>query len=261
MINNTAKFKDIKYGLPDTAFSCMVLGSRGSGKSQLIKKLCQIYMPQIPNENRFFISPTTYLDNTLSDFFPEEDNKFTEYTDEIIDIIIDVIQTRMNKQKEQIKKDTIKRLGVNDDEILDDRTKEKVEKYYKKNLEKYYKPENNILIVEDSLGTFKPKSKLVFLFTRHRWYNLTIIISSQSFRSMPVVIRNNCILNFIFPTNNKELKKITEEFNNFKNDSSFIKMFNKYVFGYNTLLINRTKPKNEQYFQGIDRYIDMKEFE
>jgi energy-coupling factor transporter ATP-binding protein EcfA2 len=261
MISNVSKFTNIPYGLPEMAFSCMVLGSRGSGKSQLIKKLCQIYMPQIKEENRFIISPTVYLDNTLSEFFTDEDNKFSEYTDEIIDVIIDIIQERMNKQKEQIKKDTIKRLGINDDEILEDKVKQKIEKHYKQNLEKYYKPENNILIVEDSLGMFKPKSKLVFLFTRHRWYNLTVIISSQSFRSLPVVIRNNCILNFIFPTNNKELKKITEEFNNFKNDSSFMKMFNKYVYGYNTLLINRTKPKKEQYYQGIDRYIDMKEFE
>jgi hypothetical protein len=90
---------------------------------------------------------------------------------------------------------------------------------------------------------------------------LTVIISSQSFRALPVIIRNNCVLNFIFSTNNKELKKLSEEFNNYKNDNNFIAMFNKYVYGYNTLLINRTKPKKEQYYQNIDRYINMKEFE
>jgi hypothetical protein len=124
-----------------------------------------------------------------------------------------------------------------------------------------YKPEHNILIIEDALGTFKIKSKLTYLFTRHRWYNLTIIISSQSFRSLPVVMRNNCVLNFIFQTNNKELKKIAEEFSNYRYDNNFIRMFNKYVYGYNTLLINRTKPKTKQYFQNIDKYIDMKDFE
>jgi energy-coupling factor transporter ATP-binding protein EcfA2 len=257
---NIAEFKNIPYGLPTKSFSCMVLGSRGSGKSQLIKKLCGIYMPQIEKENRFLLSPTAKLDDTLVDYFDDE-NIFEDYSDDAIDVITDYIKTRMDKLKQNIKEYTMKKLKVDNEQILDNITKERIEKAYNKNLKKMYKPEHNILIIEDALGTFKIKSKLTYLFTRHRWYNLTIIISSQSFRSLPVVMRNNCVLNFIFQTNNKELKKIAEEFSNYRYDNNFIRMFNKYVYGYNTLLINRTKPKTKQYFQNIDKYIDMKDFE
>jgi ABC-type cobalamin/Fe3+-siderophores transport system ATPase subunit len=58
---NIAEFKNIPYGLPTKSFSCMVLGSRGSGKSQLIKKLCGIYMPQIEKENRFLFYYVNYI--------------------------------------------------------------------------------------------------------------------------------------------------------------------------------------------------------
>jgi hypothetical protein len=260
MISNVAEFKNIPHNLPTKAFSCQVVGSRGSGKSQMIKKLCEYYMPQIEKDNRFLISPTAYLDNTISEYF-DDDNIFTEYHDDIVDVITDYITKMMEKKKKQIREDTIKKMGYNDNELLTNEEEEEINKQYEKNLKKYYKPDNNILIVEDALGMFRPKSKLVYLFTRHRWYNLTIIISSQSFRSMPVVIRNNCILNFFFSTNNKELKKIVEEFNNYRFDSNFIAMFHKYVYDYNTLLVNRTMPKKEQYYQNLDRYIDMKEFE
>jgi hypothetical protein len=150
---------------------------------------------------------------------------------------------------------------MDDDKFIEAEIKEMIDKKYALNLKRLYKPDHNLLIVEDSLGLFRPKSKLSFLFTRHRWYNLSVIISSQSFRVVPPVIRNNCVLNFMFPTNNKELKKLEEEFNNYKKDESFKKMFEKYVYNYNTLFVNRSLPKTKQYHQNLDRYIDMSEFE
>jgi hypothetical protein len=259
-VDNKAVFKNIPFNLPSTAFSCMVLGSRGSGKTQLIKKILDIYTPQINIDNRYLISPTAYLDNTLSDFF-DKDNVFTIYNDQIIEFIEDVIKTNMDKQKQEIYKKTLQELEMDDDKFIEAEIKEMIDKKYALNLKRLYKPDHNLLIVEDSLGLFRPKSKLSFLFTRHRWYNLSVIISSQSFRVVPPVIRNNCVLNFMFPTNNKELKKLEEEFNNYKKDESFKKMFEKYVYNYNTLFVNRSLPKTKQYHQNLDRYIDMSEFE
>jgi hypothetical protein len=262
MVDNKAYFKNIPYNLPTTAFSCQVIGSRGSGKSQLIKKLMDIYSPQIEKINRYLISPTAFLDNTLSTYF-DHDHVFTDYDDKVITFIEDVIKANMEKDKLVIYEKTLRDLEITQDDFnfMDDKDKRMVMRKYKNNLKKYYRPDHNILIVEDSLGTFKAKSKLSYLFTRHRWYNLSIIISSQSFRSIPVVIRNNCVLNFIFQTNNKELKKIEEEFDNFKDSKNFENMFRKYAVDYNTLFINRGLPKNSQYSQNLDRRIKMTEFE
>jgi len=262
MVDNKAYFNNIPYDLPKTAFSCQVIGSRGSGKSQLIKKLLDIYTPQIEKINRYLISPTAYLDNTLSDFF-DHDNIFSEYNDAIISFIEDFIKVKMEKEKLNIYEKTLKDMELTQEDVnfMDEKDKRAIERKYKNNLKKYYRPDHNLLVIEDSLGTFKAKSKLTYLFTRHRWYNLSVIISSQSFRSIPVVIRNNCILNFVFQTNNKELKKIEEEFDNYKDTSNFIKMFHKYAVDYNTLFINRGMPKKKQYYQNLNKKINMEEFE
>ena len=70
-----------------------------------------------------------------------------------------------------------------------------------------------LVILDDMLGYIKPRSYLAFLCTRYRHFKISLIISSQSFRSIPNVVRTNASFYIIFSTtNNKEMEKLNEEF-------------------------------------------------
>jgi hypothetical protein len=79
--------------------------------------------------------------------------------------------------------------------------------------EKEGKMKRRLLILDDCVGDVKPNSAITFLCTRYRHYNLSIIISTQAFRSIPSIIRSNAAMYFIFKTHNgKELDKMDDEF-------------------------------------------------
>lgn len=74
-----------------------------------------------------------------------------------------------------------------------------------------------LLILDDILGLM-PKfgSDLAYFITRNRHYNISVIITSQVFKGMAPVIRENTSNWVIFKIpNENELKKISEEIVNF----------------------------------------------
>ena len=71
-------------------YTSLYVGSRGSGKSTLMKQHIK-ENKQFKPSHTFIISPTIYLDDTLRKIaFPE--NIFTDYDDAIIDHILEIIQ-------------------------------------------------------------------------------------------------------------------------------------------------------------------------
>jgi len=78
----------------------LLVGKRGSGKTQLSKKIIRnLHVPKI---NRFIISPTIDLDDTLHSFFHKE-NRFSKFSSDVLDNILDIIKDlKMTERKQMI---------------------------------------------------------------------------------------------------------------------------------------------------------------
>ncbi len=173
--SNLKRFDKLDDRLLKPPFLLILQGSVRSGKSNLI-------MNVIYNDNMYhkafdqviFISPTIHQDLTLE---------------------------KMREDDEIIKLD--------DPEDLDDILKKIVDSQQEEENEN----DHLLLVIDDCLGYIKPASYLNFLCTRYRHYRLSLIITSQDFRSIPNKIRQNATGYIIWKTNNKkELNKILEEF-------------------------------------------------
>jgi len=118
-----------------------------------------------------------------------------------------------------------------------------------------------ILICMDDCCGFMDKS-LALLTTKYRHYGLSIILTSQNFRSIPLITRNCAGSVIIFHLNSgKEWEKITDEHgNNFSEDFEEIARKNtavKYTFvmlnnetmkmtaGFNDVLIDAEAKDSE----------------
>lgn len=261
------KFPNIPKALPNTHFTALFIGSRGSGKSTVMRNVIDKYRKVFPLENRWMISPTAYQDDTLRPEF-ENDNIFTIYSEAIIHSIYDQIEADNQAQRARIFEVTVKQMlkmrKYEDIESPEELDPDELEEKYQNNLKRLFLHEEYLLVVDDSVGMFPPsahKSELVRLFTKHRHLHISLMFSAQNFRSVPPIIRNNSMLVFLFDTNDKELSKLGEEFSNFKNHKNFETMFRKYVHEYNFLYINRMKKKSEQYRQNLNKAIKLVEFE
>jgi len=170
------KFKDIDYRLPKPPFLGVLNGTVRCGKSTLLMNL--LYNDSF-YKNVFdevvFISPTCLNDMTLTHL--RDDDEITKICDNLHDI--DLILKSLVEIQKQIDQ----------------------------------KNNHMLIILDDMLGYIKPRSYLAFLCTRYRHFKISLIISSQSFRSIPNVVRTNTSFYIIFSsTNNKEVEKQNEEF-------------------------------------------------
>lgn len=192
--------------LPDKTFSCILVGSSGSGKSVVIRNLIRIMGKNIKKPNRFLFQSTAKDDSTLINKFNEE-NIFENYHNDLYNGILKII------------------------------TKENQERYEKKK-----RPEEFLLVVDDMVGLIKNNSVIWSEFVRNRHAHLNILLSVQKFRSIPPVSRYNSTCYIVFSSiNRKELKAITEELNKKYPNTLFEKKFLEKVKGYNFLFINSKK--------------------
>jgi hypothetical protein len=69
-----------------------------------------------------------------------------------------------------------------------------------------------LIIVDDSAGDWGRSSALARLFMRYRHYNFSLIMTAQSFRTVPSVARVNASGYMVFRTeNDSEIQKMEEE--------------------------------------------------
>ena len=74
--------------------------------------------------------------------------------------------------------------------------------------------EPTLIVLDDMVGYFT--QSLGFLCSRYRHYNLSIIICTQNFRSVPIICRNSADAFLLFKSHNElEMKKIDEELGGF----------------------------------------------
>jgi len=171
------RFKDIDYRLPKPPFLGVINGTVRCGKSTLLMNLLynDSFYKDVFDEV-VFISPTCLNDMTLTHL--RDDEEITKICDNLHDIDL-ILKSLVDIQKSKIDQ----------------------------------KNNHMLIILDDMLGYIKPRSYLAFLCTRYRHFKISLIISSQSFRSIPNVVRTNASFYIIFSsTNNKEIGKQDEEF-------------------------------------------------
>jgi hypothetical protein len=177
--------------LPRHAFLMLMIAPPRSGKSALIANL--LANPSFYNaleywDEVFYVSPTQKFDRTTMHYLPKLDN---------------VIQID--------DEDTLNRLDIFLKEIMDDQMKRLDEDDPKTGKKKDM--QRILIILDDCLGYLNTNNALPNICTRYRHYNMSFIITSQSFRRLPLVIRNCANQVVFFKMNNEqELEKLFEEY-------------------------------------------------
>ena len=158
----------------------------------------------------YYISPTVLIDESLEPVADDEDiTKIWELDD--LDGVIELI---LEEQKEKEKKDR----------------------------------EPILILIDDCIDKLKSKV-LSSLCSRYRHYNISLIICSQYYKSFSPIIRANADYWCIYKNNlQKEVEKITEDFNMFNKD--FERYYREATSKkYNFLYINQ---KTRQLWQNFD---------
>ena len=175
LINNDKRFDKLDDRLLKPPFLMILQGSVRSGKSNLIMNI-------IYNDNMYskmfdqiiFISPTIHQDMTLEKLREDEEIIKLDNPEDLDNILMKIVESQEEPENEK---------------------------------------EHLLIIIDDCLGYINKGSYLNNLCTRYRHYRLSLIISSQDFRSIPNKIRQNATGYIIWKTNNKkEYNKIIEEF-------------------------------------------------
>lgn len=205
--NQNEKVKNIHENLLKPPFLLVINGSVKTGKSNMIMNF--LYNKSFYKDvfdDVYFISPTIHNDKTLTVLNNDDDiHKISENLDKL-DTILETIVQHIDKKAERDSKGKIK--------------------------------ENTLIVLDDMLGYIKPNSYASYLCTRYRHYGISLICTSQSFKKIPNVIRENASGYLLFKAKNKkEYKKITEEMDGLHdNFEEYFKLATKDP--YNFLFVN-----------------------
>ena len=174
--------KKLHPNLPRHPFLELICAPPKAGKSNLIMNMLfnqQFYDAQEYWDEVMYISPTAEFDNTLKNYLPMLENcvRITD-PEEIVNlqaILKEICRGQVELKK---KNEDMKRI---------------------------------LVVLDDCVGFMKDKS-LGILCSKYRHYSLSIIITSQSFRSIPLITRNCAGSVIMFHLNSgRELEKINEE--------------------------------------------------
>ena len=156
---------------------CIIAPPRSGKTCYLMNKIFRLYPDEYFDEI-IYCSPSQLHDNTCKELLPKKENLIQiSETDDILNLD-SLIGELIKSQKELVKEE---------------------------------KPMKRIwLILDDCVSMLKP---VAVLATRYRHAGLSISVVSQSFRSIPLLIRNCANVVIFFHLNSKrELEKIDEEY-------------------------------------------------
>lgn len=213
--------KKLHPNLPRHPFLELICAPPKSGKSNLIMNMLfnqQFYDAQEYWHEVIYISPTADYDNTLKNYLPMLENCVRITDPEEIVNLQSILKEICRGQAELKKKD---------------------------------EDMKRILVVLDDCVGFMDKS-LGILCSKYRHFNLSIILTSQSFRSIPLITRNCAGSLIIFHLNSgKEWDKITEEHgDNFSEDFQTIAKKNTEV-KYSFVMLNNESMKMTSGFNNV----------
>ena len=207
-------------GIPDPLlkpqFLLIIVGPVRSGKGNLLVNLLENtnFGYRQFYDDTLYISPT--IENDITGTAIKKDEKIQKISDNLedVDLILSSIVDIKNKQQG------------------DEKT-------------------NTLIVLDDMLGMLKQKSYFSNLCTRYRHPRISLIVTTQSFRSLPAVCRVNASGYIIFKTHNKkEYMKMEEELEgNFPQFSELYKEATEEK--YNFLFLNMEKKKAYKNFDTL----------
>lgn len=178
--DNKAKYKHLHSHLLQPSFNAIFVAPTACGKSTTILNL-------LMNDNFYkgvfdkvyYFSPSVNLDLTLKAIEEDEDIiKFSE--DEELSNADEILKAIVESQKEK---------------------KEEGEKV-----------EDILIVFDDMINYLSNNSFIGSLFTKSRHFNITVWLTSQNYRSIPVKCRNNSQMILIYKLyNGQEVDKLEEE--------------------------------------------------
>ena len=248
-------------------FSCNIIASKGSGKGNLILNLLlkNVYLKNKFNRCYYF-SPTASLDSKTEYL---KSNDFLKENTPLLNLIKKEMKRKNSyghflsgSGKECDIEFGYNNSMTNDDfkqeidldfltEIMDEQ-KYIIEKYGKKYCDK-------ILLIFDDFASSKILKSSYFrkLIFNSRHYNISTIITSQSYFQIEKSIRLNASLVLLYETGNlKEIKLMYEENNCSIPFEKWLSIYNEVISKpYQFLTINYQQPKKYRMMQNLDLFI------
>ena len=221
----------------------LYIGSKGTGKSYKLTQLLKMYeKSKIKDEDgieydmrTILICPTASsganevykMINSL-----DKEDIHLDYSDDLIIKIIDDIKAKQTEYEQYInyKKVYDKFSRIKDLEKMETNELELLEKNDFMPIE-IIRPKITWIIFDDliGLGAFNKKAKSVLsnLTIKHRHLKTNLIFTTQSYRQIPPVIRNNIDIYCIFKSGsyNEILNKIFEDISGYVNLNNFIELY------------------------------------
>jgi hypothetical protein len=205
-INKKVEY-NIPKPLPEPPFCFLFIAPSNSGKSVVLCNFLKNVMFGYDNdfEQIYYISPTVMLDDTLKSIAKDDS----------------IIKIHDHEELEMM------------DHILSDIVKEQKAKDSEER-------KNILIVLDDMLSYFSNHSVLNKLPALSRHYRISFIVLSQSFSSVPNILRKQISHLLIFKLySNKDLKAVEEEIGS--NYEDFIKHYNEATKEkYNFLYLNNT---------------------
>lgn len=220
------KNKPVNIHLPQVPFSWILIGPSGSGKSNLLLNVIELYAKHFKPHHRILISPSLGLDPKTS--MIEADWRYAEFNPDIIKSVIDQQREIMKKKPKKVPEILI---------ILDDCISEP--------------------------GAFNQKGALEKLFYRCRHFHCSLLITSQKYSSLSRGIRlNSKTCSFFRPYNESEKEHILKEHADKKTKDRMNNMLeNVWAQPYHFVQMDYTKldPKM-RYQRCLSEFIDLNAF-
>lgn len=260
--------------LPHLFNTQLYIGSKGTGKSYKLTQLLKFYENSKIKDNEgneykmrtILICPTAAsganeiykILNTL-----DKNDIHLDYSDDLLNNILNDIK---NKQSNfdailNYKKVYNKFIKIKDIEKLTDEELEMLENHEfmnPKELGDDIKPDINFIIFDDliGMGAFNKKAKSIIsnLTIKHRHLKTNLIFTTQSFKAIPPIIRNNIDIYCIFKSNsyNEIINNIFENINGYINLNDFSELYDHATENKNdclTIINNSMDKKGVRFFK------------
>ena len=238
----------------------LYIGSKGTGKSYKLCELIRLYESSKIKDNdgveydirTILICPTASsganeIFKTLKSLNFDEDVHL-EYTDEIMQSILDDIKLTQENYEEYItyKKLYSKFIKAKTLNIFDNEELQLLEEHDYMTPDEIYgniKAKVTYIIFDDLIGqgafNKKAKSLISNLVIKHRHLKTNLIFTTQSFKSIPPVIRTNIDIYCIFKSSsyNEIINKIHEDISGYVKLDEFIELYEHATIEKNSCLV------------------------
>jgi hypothetical protein len=247
-VNKKSVPQSTNRSLPMLFNTSLYIGSKGVGKSYKLVSLLKMYEESpIKDDNGIeyepriiLIAPTAQSGANqvyqLLKYLDQENDVHTEYSDELMLSILEDIKQKQEEYDEYLlykqiyknfmKTKNIDKMDFEELEILEINNFMSPEEIYG-----IIKPKVNFIIYDDLIGcgcfNKKAKSVITNLCIKHRHLRCNLIFTTQSYKSIPVVIRNNIDIYVIFKSSSyvEIINKIHEEISGYVKLDDFIELY------------------------------------